>query len=68
MINIVNLKEARLTNGYIQKALAKAIGIKEGTYRKIELGKMQPSIEVFAKLVKVLNLQKADIEDLIIIK
>ena len=68
MINTAYLKFSRLANEYTQKALSEAIGIKEGTYRKIELGKMQPSIEVFARIVRTLNLQKANIEELIIIK
>lgn len=49
------LKNARLSMGYTQQTVAKALGVTTSTYCGYEIGKRKPDVEKIKKLAKILN-------------
>lgn len=59
------IKQKRNSIGLTQKEVAEIIGMKEQSYRTFENGLKGISIECFARLIVVLELQKAELSEII---
>jgi transcriptional regulator with XRE-family HTH domain len=49
------MRQARVEQGLTLRAVAEAAGVSPGTVKKIEVGRLVPSIEIFLKVVKALR-------------
>ena len=55
-MNLAYLKEQRKRKNLTQKEVAETIGISHISYRFLETGKRNTSLEIIVKLVKILEL------------
>ncbi len=53
------MRQARVEQGLTLRAVAEAAGVSPGTVKKIEVGRLVPSIEIFLKVVKALRRRAA---------
>jgi DNA-binding XRE family transcriptional regulator len=64
LLNVDFIKYARKEKGITQKQTAEFININEQSYRNFENKKYGLSIPALEKLIQVLDLQKAELQDI----